>query len=75
MLKTAPDHPAANNNLAYVYHLTGASDQAVFHYQKVLHYKPDHQAAQHMLAALTGAVQRVRRSPMSGMSSIIIPAL
>jgi predicted TPR repeat methyltransferase len=46
---------SANSNLAFVYHLTGESERAGYYYKKVLQYQPDHQAARHMLAALTGS--------------------
>ena len=54
-MEISPDHTPANNNLAYVYHITGERKQAICHYKKVLECKPDHQSAQHMLAALTCA--------------------
>ncbi|KJR99223.1 MAG: hypothetical protein VR65_17655 [Desulfobulbaceae bacterium BRH_c16a] len=53
-MRLDPHHPAANNNLAYLYHLGGEIDLAVLFYKKVLEHNPEHRAAAHMIAALTG---------------------
>lgn len=44
----------ATNNLAYLYHRNNDVEQAMVHYRQVLALRPEDDAAQYMLASLTG---------------------
>ena len=55
VLTDDPCHLSALNNIAYSYHKSGLRQEAMHYYQKVLELNPGHEAAEHMLASLSGA--------------------
>lgn len=54
ILDQSPEHQASLNNYAYLCHKNGKTDQAISLYRQLLLLNPEHNAAKHMLNALTG---------------------
>jgi len=54
VLEYAPDHLSANKNLAYIYHLSGDTENELIHYNRILKIDPNNSQARHMVAAISG---------------------